>query len=92
MAVFKKFRPPLSCDQQLQQQEREATSRLGVLPSFSPISLHNLLHATSDVIWFLLLRLPIVGFALWGVVFCLDSGPFFFFFPCSLELVFPLFA
>jgi len=26
----------------------EASSRLGVLPSFSPISLHDLLHATSD--------------------------------------------
>jgi hypothetical protein len=33
---------------------------------------------------FLLLGLPMVGFAIWGVVFCLDFGSFFFllFFPC----------
>jgi len=41
----------------------------------------------SWVTWFLLLKLPIVGFALSGVVFCLDFDPFFFFlllFPCQV--------
>ncbi len=52
---------------------------------FSPISLHHLLCAScasgdgfrSQVSGFLL-RLPIVRFALSGVVFCLDFSPFFF--------------
>jgi hypothetical protein len=52
-----------------------------VFPSFSPISLLDLLHTTSDgfrslVIWFLFLRLLIV---LLGVVFCLDFDPILFF-------------
>jgi hypothetical protein len=68
---------------------RKASSKLGVLPSFSPISLQDLLHASGDgfksyVSCFLLLGLPIVRFALWDVVFCLDFGPFFFL------LLFPL--
>jgi hypothetical protein len=31
---------------------REASSRLDVLPGFSPIYLHDLLHATGDVFRF----------------------------------------
>jgi len=60
-------------------------SELDVLPSFSPISLHDLLHATSDgfgsfVSWFLLLGLSFLHFVLSIVNF----GPFFFLllFPC----------
>ncbi len=65
---------------------REAAFRLGVLQGFSPISLHDLLCAINDrfrsqVLCFLFLRLPIVHYALLGVVFCLDFG--FFFFCCS---------
>ncbi len=77
---------------------KKTASRLGVLPSFSPISLHDLLRVTSDgfkpnVLCFLLLGLPILRFALWDVVFCLNFGLFFF---SSLVLVpltcvFPLF-
>ncbi len=59
------------------------SSRFGVLPDFSPISLHDLFCATSDgfrskVLCFLLLRLPIVRSTLSGVFFCcapiLDVG------------------
>ncbi len=59
----------------------EASSKLGVLPSFSPISLHDLFHVTSDgfrsqVSSFLILRLPIVHFAFFVVIFCLDFSLF----------------
>ncbi len=67
----------------------ETSFGLSVLPSFWPISLHNLFQTTGDgfrsyVLCFLLLGLPIVGSALSGVVFGLDLGPFFFLllFPC----------
>jgi hypothetical protein len=61
----------------------ETSFRLGVLPSFSAISLHDLLRATRDgfrsyVSCFLLLGLPIVRYALPGVVFGLDLGSFIF--------------
>ncbi len=66
-----------SCDRR---REREASFKLGVLPSFevgfSLISLHNLLPATGDgfrseVLCFLLLRLTVVvGSVLLGAVFC----------------------
>ncbi len=70
----------------------EASSRLGVLPGFSPISLHNLLHATDDglrsyVSCFLLLGLPIVHSALSGVSFVWTSV-LSFFFSCSLARCF----
>jgi hypothetical protein len=68
----------------------ETSFRLSVFPSFSPISLHDLFRTTSDwfrsyVSCFFLLGLPIVGFALLGVVFGLDLGPFLFLllFPCQ---------
>ncbi len=56
---------------------RKASSRLGVLPSFLPTSLHDLLHATCDgfsfqVLLFLFVGLSIVHFMFLGVVFCLD--------------------
>ncbi len=62
---------------------KEAFSRLGVLPSFLPFSLHDLFCAYGDgfrsqVLGFLLLGLPIMCFALSGVVFCLDFNPLFF--------------
>ncbi len=73
----------------------EASSRLGVLPGFLPISLHNLLRATDDglrsYVWcFLLLGLPIVHSALSGVIFCLDFGPFFILllFPCQVFFIY----
>jgi hypothetical protein len=75
----------------------EASSRLGVLPGFLPIALHDLLGATDDgfrskVSGFLLLRLPIVHFALLSVVFCLNFSPLFFLllFPCQVFFL-PLF-
>jgi hypothetical protein len=63
---------------------REAFSRLGVLLEFSPVFVHNLLRAIGDgirsyVSCFLLLRLPVVCFALSRVVFCLDFSLSFFF-------------
>ncbi len=70
---------------------REPFSRLGVLLGFSPISLHNLLRATSDgfrswVSRFFLLRLPIVCSTFSSVVFYLDFDPLFFLllFPCKV--------
>jgi len=59
----------------------KAFSRLDVLLNFSPISLHDLLCATSDgfrslVFFVSLLRLPIVRSSLSNVVFCLDFNPF----------------
>jgi hypothetical protein len=74
----------------------KAFSKLGVLPSFSPISSHDLLHAIGDgfrskVLCFLLLGLPNVRSTLSGVVFCLDFSPFFLSSFVPLLGVFPLF-
>jgi hypothetical protein len=71
----------------------EAFFKLGVFLGFLSISLHNLLRATSDgfrcqVSCFLLLGLPIVHFALLGVVFCLDFNPFFFLFLFPYQVFF----
>ncbi len=69
----------------------EASSRLGVFSNFLPISLHDLLRATNDrfrsqVLCFLLLKLPTVRSTLLGVLFCLDFDPFFslLLFPCQV--------
>jgi hypothetical protein len=46
--ILKSLRSSLSCVEELWQQERPLLDRLGVLPSFLPISLHDLFHAIGD--------------------------------------------
>jgi len=73
----------------------KASFRLGAIPSFSPIFLHDLFCAVVDgfrfeVFLFLLFGLPIVHYVI-GVVFCLNFDSFFFSFLVLLWDVFHLF-
>jgi hypothetical protein len=69
----------------------EASSRLGVPLSFTPISLQWFVSCYWWWVYILCfmfspLRALILGSALLGVIFCLDSSPFFFLlmFPCRV--------
>jgi len=84
----REFRQSLSCDVQLQQQERPLLSFVffQVFGPFSCISCFVLLMLGlgSKLLDLSFLRLPIVHFVFLGVVFCLDLNSFFFNFSCQV--------
>ncbi len=79
----REFRQSLSCDVQLQQQEKPLLSFVffQVFGPFSCISCFVLLMLGlgSKLFDFFFLRLPIVHFVFWGVVFCLDLDLFLYY-------------